>query len=110
MAFVAVSGDSTFQQLGSSQRLVSPIDSRVSGAGAPEVLSSMLVPVSNVVGSLSLRASSPVVACSVFQSFSDMLPLQVSSSSQSCITSSRSFSRVVELGKRLRSSSRVVKL
>lgn len=83
---MAVSGYSTFQQLGSSQRLVSPTDSRFSSTSphpppSPEVLSSTLVLVSNVVGSLSLRASSPVVACSVFQSFSDMLPLQVSSSS-----------------------------
>jgi hypothetical protein len=41
--------------------------------------------VSNVVGSLSLVTSSLVVACSVLF---DGLPLQVSSSPQSCITSS----------------------
>lgn len=56
---------------------------------------------------LSLGASSPVVACSAYQSFFDVLPLQVSSSSQSCITSSQSFSGVAKLGKRLRSSSLV---
>jgi hypothetical protein len=61
-------------------------------------------PVSNVVGSFSLSASSSVVACSVLQSF-DVLPLQAS---QSCITSSQSSSGVTELGKRLRSSSPVL--
>jgi len=62
-------------------------------------------PASNVVGSFSLGGSFSVVACSILQSFSDMLPLQVSSSSQSCITSSQSFSGVAGLGKRLCSSS-----
>jgi hypothetical protein len=66
---------------------VSPIDSRFS---FPPLVASTksegtsLAPISNVVGSFSLGASSLVVACSVLQSFSDVLPLQVSS----CITSS----------------------
>jgi hypothetical protein len=63
--------------------------------------------ISNVVGSFSLGASSSAVACSVFQS-SDVLPLQVSSHPQSCITSSQSFSGAVELGKRLCSSFHVL--
>jgi hypothetical protein len=67
------------------------------------VLSLEPAPVSNVVGSCSLGASSPAVTCSVFQS-SDMLPLQVSSSSQSCVTSSQSFSGAAELVKSLRPS------
>jgi hypothetical protein len=61
--------------------------------------------VSNVVGSLSLDTSSLVTTCSILQSFSDKWPLQVSSSRQSCITSFQFVSGVVELGKRLRSSS-----
>jgi hypothetical protein len=66
---------------------VSPIDSRFSSRPPQSLLSlaplvaSSLAPVSNVVGSFSLGASSSGVACLVLQSISDVLPLQVSSSS-----------------------------
>jgi len=97
VAFLSVSGDYAIQQLGS----------RSPPPKSLEALSLAPVLVSNVVGSFSLGASSSAVACSVFQSF-DVLPLQVSSFSQSCITSSQSFSGAAELGKRLCSSSPVL--
>jgi hypothetical protein len=82
---------------------VSPIDSRFSSLPPfPAVTRGTVfdagAPVNNVVGSFSLGAFSSAVACLVFQSF-DVLPLQVSSSSQSCISSSQSFSGVSELGR-----------
>jgi hypothetical protein len=61
--------------------------------------------VSNVVWSFSLGASSSGVTCLALQSIFDVLPLQVSSSSQSFIASSQSFLGATELGKRLWSSS-----
>jgi hypothetical protein len=120
VAFLSVS---VVWQFGSSQKFVSPIDSRFSfplPLRSPEVLS--LAPlvayprfegtssglVSNVVGSFSLGASSMGVACSALQSISDVLPVQVFYSSQSFIASSQSFSGVAKLGKRLGSSSPVL--
>jgi hypothetical protein len=98
VAILFVFGDSAVRQLGSSQKFVSPIDSRFSspppgvtrGAvfGASGSFSQVrgdffgiAAPVSNVVGSFSLGASSSGVTCSALQFSSDMLPLQVSSSS-----------------------------
>jgi hypothetical protein len=69
------------------------------------LVTSTMSEVSNVVGSFSWDTSSSITACLVLY---DGLPLQASSSPQSCITFSLSVFGAVELGKRLRSSSTVL--